>query len=246
MISSGSFSRAIPARNFWPFLIDRQMKNPPAKSDHSIPENWLAIDAFRLALTLLSEGFSVIPLLPDGKKPARKWKQYQETFATTRELAEWFVYSDCVPAIVTGSISGITVIDCDSPDAIEAATSLNLCSDMSQATKRGRHYVFAHQGERNTVRVMGVNGIDRRGEGGYVKAYPDSIHWRRELVTENLEPESVTVRTSKPTATKKPTRVSPPIASEPYTREPLGNFSPVRFSTSRPGEGFVEFRLHAR
>lgn len=137
-----------------------------------------------LALSLISEGFSVIPLCRDGKIPTRKWKPYQERLATMDELIEWFIENDYTPAIVTGPISGITAIDCDSPEAIQEAESCFITSELTQATKRGRHFIFRHSGERNTVKVGGTPGIDRRGQGGYIKAYPDSIHWTREAVNQ--------------------------------------------------------------
>lgn len=134
---------------------------------------------FQLAVTLIQQGFSIIPLSAKTKRPARKWKSYQTRFATTAELHEWFEEFDYQPAIVTGAISGITVVDCDSDQAVAAAESIGLSSEMTQRTPRGIHLVFAHNGERNTIRLAGLDGVDRRGEGGYVKAYPDSAHWTR-------------------------------------------------------------------
>ena len=154
--------------------------------DHEEAESqlatWLDNDRFALAYGLLCEGFSVIPLLSGGKKPARKWKRYQTECATVEDLVVWFIDSDYVPAIVTGELSGITVIDCDNADAIDACIEMGMESMMRQTTKRGIHFCFRHNGERNTVRVGKVNGIDRRGEGGYVKAYPDSGCWTTESV----------------------------------------------------------------
>mgnify|MGYP001229959850 CR=1 FL=1 len=154
--------------------------------DHESAESersaWLKNPRFTLAFGLVSEGFSVIPLCRDGKRPTRKWKQYQYRQPTAAEMVEWFVDNDFCPAIVTGEISGITVIDCDSIDAIEAMLAAGTESRLTQSTKRGRHFIFRHSGERNTVRVNGIQGVDRRGEGGYVKAYPDSGNWTREDV----------------------------------------------------------------
>ena len=145
-------------------------------------QSWLSNARFALAYGLLSEGFSVIPLLEGGKKPARKWKKYQTEYATILDLKEWFIDNNYEPAIVTGELSNITVIDCDSEDAIDNCTERGIESMMRQRTKRGIHFVFRHNGERNTVRLKGMKGVDRRGEGGYVKAYPDSGSWTVESV----------------------------------------------------------------
>lgn len=145
-------------------------------------EQFMSHPNFALAYHLISEGFSVIPLCLDKKRPARLWKQFQYVYASIEELKEWFIDHPFAPAIVTGHISGITVIDCDSDEAIQIAADLGIESTMGQRTRRGRHLVFRHAGERNTIAVGRIEGIDRRGEGGYVKAYADSQHWTREQV----------------------------------------------------------------
>jgi hypothetical protein len=139
-------------------------------------------DSLALARHLASQGFCVIPLLRGGKKPAVRWKRFQATRPTAAELFAWFADGDLEPGVVTGAISGITVIDCDSPEAIAACEDRGIRSSLTQRTARGLHLVFRHRGERNTVRVDGMPGVDRRGEGGFVRAYPDSLGWTREAV----------------------------------------------------------------
>lgn len=135
-----------------------------------------------LARHLAAEGFCVIPLLRGGKKPAIRWKRFQSHRPTDEQLVAWFGGGELEPAIVTGAISGITVIDCDSPGAIAECEARGIRSSVTQRTVRGLHLVFRHAGERNTVRVDGMAGVDRRGEGGFVRAYPDAIAWTREAV----------------------------------------------------------------
>jgi len=136
-----------------------------------------------LARHLSSQGFCVIPLLPGGKRPARRWKRFQTERPTDAELYEWFSEHDYEPAIVTGAISGITVIDCDSVEAEAMCQARGIRSDLTQRTNRGVHLVFRHTSERNTIGLDDMSGVDRRGEGGYVRAYPDSITWTREAVS---------------------------------------------------------------
>lgn len=140
------------------------------------------MNALDIARHLSAEGFCVIPLCPDGKKPARKWKPYQYCHPTDEAIEHWFGVLGFWPAIVTGEISGITVIDCDSADAVAELERRGITSTMTQATKRGRHLVYRHAGERNTVRLGGIEGVDRRGEGGYVKAYAGCMEWTRAAV----------------------------------------------------------------
>jgi len=135
-----------------------------------------------LAEHLLEEGFSIILLTADGKKPTRKWKKYQTELATFADLYDWFVCHNFSPAIVTGELSGITVIDCDSDEADRAYVAKAGASPVKQRTRRGCHYVFRHDGERNAVKVGGMQNVDRRGEGGYVKAYEDCEAWTRDSI----------------------------------------------------------------
>lgn len=93
------------------------------------------------------------------------------------ELKEWFLANQYSIAIVTGKISGVTVIDADNDAAVDAADALGLTSSIVQATKRGCHFLHPWKGERNTVRINGVPGLDRRGEGGYVAAYDGCADW---------------------------------------------------------------------
>jgi hypothetical protein len=143
----------------------------------------LKSQAFKIASHLLENGFSVIPLCRDGKIPTRKWKPYQTELATWADLVAWFTENDYTPAIVTGRLSGITAIDCDSAEAIQEALKLGIESPVTQATKRGCHFLFPWQGERNTVKVQDIPGIDRRGEGGYIKAYEACLSWTREAIS---------------------------------------------------------------
>jgi hypothetical protein len=57
--------------------------------------------------------WSVIPLMPKSKKPAKSWKEYQRRFPTDEELNEWFKEDKNEIGIVTGELSAIAVIDFD-------------------------------------------------------------------------------------------------------------------------------------
>lgn len=129
-----------------------------------------------------SPGKHPIPrLVPNGLKQAT---QDQDTF---RQWANAF--PDMNIGIVTGTISGIVVLDIDSgPDTTEDNDGFIPFAELQQKHGNvddtiavqtgggGLHLYFRHPGEavRNSAGTLG-KGLDVRGDGGYVVA-PPSIH----------------------------------------------------------------------
>src|SRR6266478_5674800 len=137
------------------------------------------------ALQYAFRGWRVFPvygLTPDGtcecgrahcpsaaKHPRiKKWPQE----ATTEEdkiLRWWKASPSANIGIATGSESGVIVLDVDVPGALGNWTSTTLTS----RTGRGLHFYFASNDipVKTSVRKLG-NGLDIRGEGGFVVAPP--------------------------------------------------------------------------
>jgi hypothetical protein len=147
--------------------------------------------AWGFAMQYLQMGWSIIPLRFSDKSPAIEWKKYQDAQPTEEEVTSWF--EDGVPdgnggttkafglAVVTGKLSGLVVVDCDNQDALSYAVSeANLFSLLSVATTRGQHLYFKHPGTERVSNKAGgigrdwpeVQGLDLRGDGGYVVAPP--------------------------------------------------------------------------
>ena len=78
------------------------------------------------ALAYLSNDWSIIPLAHRDKLPPKSWKPYQSTRATETEARAWFDDGRANIGIVTGPISDLTVLDCDSDLACALASSLGL------------------------------------------------------------------------------------------------------------------------
>ena len=73
-------------------------------------------------IAYLGRGFSVFPLKPGSKTPVINWKQFQSERLSKDRLASLArQHSDCNWAIVTGSISGLVVLDFDSQEALDRA-----------------------------------------------------------------------------------------------------------------------------
>lgn len=135
----------------------------------SLPHAGPAIDW----IDLRRRGWSIFPLKPRSKEPAFSWKRYQSEYATPDEIAIWAA-TDCNVGIVTGTISGLVVLDCDTVEAVEQAEALGVAT-LYVETSRGRHFYFNHPGGvvRNLAKFQ--PGMDLRGDGGYVVG-PGSIH----------------------------------------------------------------------
>lgn len=130
---------------------------------------------------LLNRGFSIIPVEARGKRPACAWKEFQTRRATTDEVKRWFgPESNHNVGIVTGEISGVVVVDCDSADAVAWADAHLPRTPMATRTAKGEHRFFRHPGGEVQSRVRITTNkaraaVDVRADGGYVVG-PGSIH----------------------------------------------------------------------
>lgn len=144
-----------------------------------------------LMFEYLNRGFSVIPLKgaygkdsADAKRPLIPWAEFQQRRPTEKEIQDWIrLYPDCGVGIVTGTISGIVVLDIDSEDALRWAEQQGLLETATVKTRKGIHVYFLHPGiyVPNAVNLDGMR-MDIRGDGGYVVAPPTCIgdhtyHW---------------------------------------------------------------------
>ena len=76
---------------------------------------------------LYSLGFSLIPLAAGGKKPLIKWTEYQTKKPSWSQIEQWQMeYPEANIGIVTGTVSGIFVVDFDSHEAFQAAQDRGL------------------------------------------------------------------------------------------------------------------------
>ena len=128
-------------------------------------------------------GWSTILARKQDKLPIKAWKKYQTTLPTTKEIkSDCSQYPESNLAIITGTLSGIIVIDIDSAEGREAYIAEcgeiheTIQAKTGRADGQGLHLFFKHPGDglyANMAKVF--PGIDVRGDGGYVIA-PPSIH----------------------------------------------------------------------
>lgn len=132
---------------------------------------------FRAVQAYHKNQFSVIPA-GDDKRPLVAWREFQFRLASEDELQGWWVrWPGANIGIVTGKISGITVIDCDSANAVawieEQLPDSFLCPIVS-TPRGGRHYWLGYTPELRTGAHV-LPGIDIRNDGGYVLAPPSMV-----------------------------------------------------------------------
>lgn len=127
------------------------------------------------ALSYLKQGISVIPSDPSSKIPYIAWTEYQKRLPTEQEVvAMWKKYPKAMVSIVTGSISDIAVIDCDSEEAIkkvEAAIPDSMETIVSVSPRGGRHYYFKCSDGLKTKTAV-IDHVDVRANGGVIIAPP--------------------------------------------------------------------------
>jgi hypothetical protein len=142
-------------------------------------------------------GFSVIPIQHD-KTPYISWKEYQTRKASSYEIEAWWEkIPNAMIGIVTGEISGLLVIDCDTQEGYDAIQGLipdSLILPVARTPRGGWHLYFLFpQNCKLTVGTGIMPGVDFRGEGGYIIASPSinadgkSYKWEEGLALNEIE-----------------------------------------------------------
>lgn len=142
-------------------------------------------------------GWSVVPIKHGAKHPWVKWKQFQTRQPTEEEINDWcdngavsengHVLHDFDICLVTGRLSGVVVVDCDSREAVDEARRLGLTSNVSVNTRKGQHFYWSHHGDAEYKNKVGGHtkptdvswpkflGLDFRGDRG-IAVLPPSRH----------------------------------------------------------------------
>lgn len=112
-----------------------------------------------------------------GKTPLIRWAIAQQQIADAAQIASWWHrWPSANIGLATGHLSGVCVIDIDNGAALAEAQRRGFPPGPAVATGRvgGRHLYCAWRESAPTVFAR-ANGIDFRGEGGYV-VLPPSRH----------------------------------------------------------------------
>lgn len=133
------------------------------------------------ALALRELGWNVVPAPLKGKAPIGSWKRWQTERLPERSLREAFARADSNLFIITGKVSKLAVLDCDTKAAVKYWRE-KLGEVMEQTTRvrtgKGHHFYFRladGQTERGRSLHDGDMEWDLRCEGNGVVA-PPSVH----------------------------------------------------------------------
>lgn len=157
----------------------------------------MASEILKKALEYSDLGFSVIPahtIIKDkcscgnsrcsapGKHPRVKWQSRMTDPMSNREIRSWWDrYPDSNVGIVTGEISGITVLDVDGEEGMQSLHDAgfdpeDILTPMVRTGGGGAHYYYKYTDESQVYNRAGVlHKVDIRTDGGFVVA-PPSLH----------------------------------------------------------------------
>lgn len=136
------------------------------------------------ALRLHALGLNLIPLKPHDKVPDGEWKSFQRQRATEEDLQTWFGNGASRNAgIPTGAVSGVAVVDSDTPEAEQWCASNLPATPMMTRTAKGFHRYYrlpdALRDDASCLPgfITADNGlkIELKSDGQYVVA-PGSVH----------------------------------------------------------------------
>ena len=135
------------------------------------------------AMAYCTAGWSVVPLRPRDKRPLIAWERFQHERASPATIAEWYrQWPDANVGVVTGEISNLVVLDIDpkhggdtSVGRLERRFAPLPLTVEATTGGGGRHLYFAHPAGLVHNRAGLVQGVDVRGDGGYIVA-PPSVH----------------------------------------------------------------------
>lgn len=144
------------------------------------------------AAAYLQLGLSIIPLCSTdqkgrcrfhgsdchspGKTPLLRWSKYQTQRPTIDKAKTWWKrWPMANIGIITGAISNLVVIDIDRDAAKQHVEDRGPSDTVTALTGKGYHLYFQYPGKAMPNAINLLDGLDIRGDGGYVVA-PPSVH----------------------------------------------------------------------
>lgn len=123
------------------------------------------------AMQLANSGFSVFPVGADKRPLLKTWKPYQTTPADDEQIEKWWEqFPKANIGIVTGKVSGVTVIDVDTYKGGDASKFPKTFTVKTGNGGMHLYYKYAPGFTISADAYPDMPGIDLRSDGGYVVA----------------------------------------------------------------------------
>ena len=136
----------------------------------------MGAEMLETALQYQEKGLSIIPVRQD-KKPLIPWEPHQTRRAEPQEIKSWSSkWPNMNIGIVTGEISGMDVVDVDTPEGYELLAGAlgddvaTFNPPIARTPRGGQHLYVQATGEGNKIGFL--KGVDFKGEHGYIVAPP--------------------------------------------------------------------------
>lgn len=152
------------------------------------------------AILYLRQGRSVIPMSPKDKRPLVGWTEFQKRQPTEKEVCDMFKqHPNAMCGLITGQISNIAVLDCDSEEASEKVDLMlpeSFVIPIAQTPRGGRHYYFSCDDNSIQTKTAVFKHCDIRANGGCIVCPPSinsqgkAYQWLDglELTKERMQP----------------------------------------------------------
>lgn len=139
------------------------------------------MDLLEYANKYVSNGWSVLPVRPDEKRPfMTNWRQYMHQKADLQTVTSWFTkLNSAGVGMVTGKVSNMIVLDVENncPFPIKDILEKYPTQLISKSGSGGYHlfyqYPISRQSVSNRVRIF--EGADLRADGGFI-VLPPTMH----------------------------------------------------------------------
>lgn len=134
------------------------------------------------ALRYAELGWSIVPVPPRSKIPYVKWKAHQKIRPTHGQIQDWWnEHPKANVGLITGSLSGVIVMDFDSSEAVDQyqATIGEIPQSITSKTGRdggGTHVFLKHPGFYvKSQHSKTIDKFDVKGDAGII-ILPPSLH----------------------------------------------------------------------
>ncbi|MBI5034073.1 MAG: bifunctional DNA primase/polymerase [Chloroflexi bacterium] len=187
------------------------------------------------ALAYAARGWQVLPIQPRDKIPITAHGKDDATTDETTIRTWWQRFPYANVGVATGAVSGIVVLDVDANrGGLDALTRLEsdgkqlLITLTALTGGGGRYLLFAHPGRLVNNRTNVIQGLDVRGDGGYIVVAP-SVHKSGKRYTWLNEDA--------------PIAAIPPWLMSLICREPNASSSPNPHTSERDPRAYAEAAL---